>query len=177
MTDEQSPMPSDLTPAMRSVVEYFEALGPRWGLQPKACAVHALLYLTGRPMSVEEVAETLGLGASETRTAFDDLISWRVVAPDPQGRLATNGEPWDLLFAGMEERRRREIGPALDAIGTAAKQAGTDGTPRSTQVRINALHALLGDLTALGDQMGRMPASALKGLVRIGGRVSKLIGR
>lgn len=170
-------MPSDLTPAMRSVVAYFEALGPRWGLQPKACAVHALLYLSGRPMSVEEVAATLDLDVPETRTAFDDLIAWRVVSPDPQGRLATNGEPWDLLFAGMEERRRREIGPALEAIGSAAKQAGTDGTPRSTQVRINALHDLLGDLTALGDQMGRVPSGAVKGLVRLGGRVSKLLGR
>ena len=170
-------MPPELTPAMRSVVQYFEALGPRWGLQPSSCAVHALIYLVGRPMTAEDVVAALGYDLTATRAAFDDLISWRVVTADPQGRIAANGEPWDLLFAGMEERRRREIEPALAAIGSAATLAGSDGTSRSTQVRITALHELLKDLAAIGDQMGRVPASALKGLVRFGGRVSKLIGR
>jgi DNA-binding transcriptional regulator GbsR (MarR family) len=170
-------MQTELTPAMNDVVAYFEELGPRWGLKPKTCAVHALLYLLGRRLTAEEIAEYLGLGAAEARAAIDDLVGWRAVETSADGHAWTNGEPWDLLFAGMDERRRREIGPALHAIGDAARRAGNDGTPRSTVLRINDLRDLLQDLAALGDQVGRLPSSALKRFVRLGGQVSKLLRR
>ena len=170
-------MSIEVTPSMRSIVEYFEALGPRWGLSPKTSAVHALLFLIGRPLTAEDVAVALHMELSEARTAFDDLTEWRVVVASADGRLGVSGEPWDLLFAGMEERRRREIGPALTAMGTAVKLAGSDGTPRQTMLRINGLHALLKDLTALGDQMERLSPSTMKRLVSLGGQVSKILGR
>jgi DNA-binding transcriptional regulator GbsR (MarR family) len=170
-------METEFTPAMKAVVAYFEALGPRWGLKPQTCAVHALLYLVGRPLTVGDVANYLGLGTAEAATAIDDLVSWRAVEISVDGLAWTNGEPWDLLFAGMEERRRREIEPALMAIGGAAELASGDGTPRPTVLRINNLRDLLHDLAALGNQVGRLPSSALKRFVRLGGQVSKLFGR
>ena len=170
-------MTAALSPAMRGVVAYFEALGPRWGLQPKSSALHALLYLVGRPLGLDEISEILGLDETGAKAAIDDLVEWRVVKTGPDGRVWTDGEPWDLLFAGMEERRRREIGPALKAITEAAKSAADDGTPRATVVRIHNLHDLLHDLSALGDQLGRVPPSAVKRFVRLGGQVAKFLGR
>ena len=170
-------MPVELTPAMRGVLAYFEELGPRWGLQPKSCAVHALLYLVGTPLGSDEIADTLELERSFAKAAISDLVEWQVVKMAPDGRVWADGEPWDLLFAGMEERRRREIGPALHAIIAASQQAIDDGTPRATVMRINSLRDLLHDLSALGDQLGRLPSSAIKRFVRLGGQVSKYLGR
>ena len=170
-------MQSEFTPSMQRVIAYFEALGPRWGLQPKTCAAHALLFLAGRWMSPDEVAQHLGLDPAAAKAAIDDLIGWRVVETSAEGRIRVDGEPWDLLFAGMEERRRREIGPALQAIGEAARLASNDGTPRHTALRINNLKDLLQDLSALGDQLGRVPARTLQRFVRLGGQFSKLLRR
>ena len=170
-------MPVELTPAMRGVLAYFEELGPRWGLQPKSCAVHALLYLVGKPLGPDEIADTLELDRSFATAAINDLVEWHVVKTGADGRVWTDGEPWDLLFAGMEERRRREIGPALHTIGEASKLATDDGTPRATVMRIHNLRDLLHDLSALGDQLGRLPSSAIKRFVRLGGQVSKYLGR
>ncbi len=127
---------------MREIINYFEELGPRWGLEPKTCAVHALLYLTRGRLGCEEIAEYLEVDAATSRAAMDDLVEWRMAELSDDGCVYTDGEPWDLLSAGLEERRRREIGPALEAIGGAAATSGTDGTPRMTAVRIHQLHEL-----------------------------------
>lgn len=170
-------MTVQLTPSMRRVIEYFEDLGPRWGLDAKGCGVHALLYLTAQRLTAADIATILDLDDVAAKAAIDDLVQWRVVKQSSDGRVWTKGEPWDLLFAGMEERRRREIEPALLEIGEAAKSASNDGTSRPTAVRINSLHDLLQDLSAVGAQIDFLPTSALKGAVRLGGRVSKLFSR
>ncbi len=170
-------MPSQLTPSMQSVVDYFEELGPRWGLEPKSCAVHALLYLLGRPINADEVADFLDLDRETSKRAVDDLIGWGVVEHASDGTVWTSGEPWDLLFAGIEERRKREIEPALKAIGKAADLAVQDSTPRSTALRISKLHELLQDLSALSNQVGRLQSTTLKRFVHFGGQFSKLLGR
>ncbi|MEP3275700.1 MAG: hypothetical protein ABJN26_08030 [Stappiaceae bacterium] len=170
-------MALELTSAMRGVIEFFEQLGPRWGLQSQSCAVHALLFLTGRKMKALEVATMLQIDETSAQAALEDLANWDVVKTSVDGLVWTDGEPWDLLFAGMEERRRREIGPAIAAIGDAAKAAGTDGTPRPTIARINSLYELLQDLSSVGDQMNYVPSGAFKTAVRLSGRVSKFLGR
>lgn len=169
-------MAAQLTPSMREIIQYFEELGPRWGLEPKTCAVHALLYLTRTKLSCEEISEYLGVDAATSKAAMDDLVDWRMADLSADGCVYTDGEPWDLLSAGLEERRRREIGPALEAIGGAAAKAGDDGTPRMTAVRIHQLHELLQDLSAISGRMDKLPSNTMKHAIRFGGQVSKLFG-
>lgn len=170
-------MNEQLTPSMQSVIEYFEALGPRWGLAPKTCALHALLFLTRTKLNCAEISRYLELNDEASKTAIDDLVEWRMAELSDDGYVYTDGEPWDLLFAGMEERRRREIAPALEAIGGAVESANDDGTPRMTKLRINQLHELLRDLSEISGRVDKLPPNMMKHVVRFGGQVSKIFNR
>jgi DNA-binding transcriptional regulator GbsR (MarR family) len=165
-----------VSPAMRAVIAHFEDLGPRWGLRRETCAVHALLYLAGRPMRVAEVAQSLGLDAAATATAIDDLVAWRMARRTAGGFVIAGGEPWDLLFSALEERRRREIAPALDALTRAARTAERDGTPPDASRRIRDLLDLVRDLAAIGERVDLLSSRTLTRLVSFGGRAARIFG-
>jgi DNA-binding transcriptional regulator GbsR (MarR family) len=167
----------EITPAMRNVVDHIAELGPRWGLSRDTCAVHALLYLAGKPLSASDISAALTMDAQATQFAIDDLADWRMVRIDTDARLTTSDEPWDLLFAAMDERRRREIEPARLAFDLALQGARTDGTPRSVQNRIAGLHALVCDLSALGNQVGTMSSRTLANMTGFASRALRALGR
>lgn len=177
MIRQEGQVATEPTASMRTVINYFRELGPRWGLAPETTAAHALLYLTGARLGAAEIAQSLDLEIPDAQAAIDDLVAWRVVEQTDDGRVSADGEPWDLLFAGMDERRRREIGPALDALSEAKTVSESDGTSRKTVMRIHSLHTLLVDLAALGNQMDQVSSTTLKRFVRFGGQMSKMLGR
>lgn len=166
-----------VTPAMRTVIDHVGDLGSRWGLRSDTCAVHAMLYLAGQPMSAPELSTTLAVDADAIQLAITDLLEWRVVRMGSDGRLTTSTEAWDLLFAAMEERRRREIEPARCAFEQAMKSARVDGTPRVIQHRIAGLHGLVLDLSALGNQVGRMSSRTLTTMTGFASRALRAFDR
>jgi DNA-binding transcriptional regulator GbsR (MarR family) len=170
-------MTIDISPAMRTVIDHVADLGPRWGLHRDTCAVHALLFLEGKPLSASDISTALMMGTEATQFAITDLVEWRMAQIGSDARLTTSDEPWDLLFAAMEERRRREIEPARLAFETALKGAHSDGTSRSVRNRIAGLHSLVCDLSALGSQVGRMSSRTLTNMTGFAGRALRALGR
>ena len=167
---------TQVTPSMRSVIAHFQELGPRWGLKSETCAVHVLLYLVGRPLSRAELAAALSWDEPAAQAAIDDLVGWRMARQTRDGVAATGGKPWDLLFAAFEERRRREIEPAVLVLARAARAAERDGTSRGAAQRIRDLHDLARDLSHLAERMGQFSSATLTRLVGLGGRFARIIG-
>ena len=50
----------DLSPPLSRFVVHWGEMGARWGVNRTVAQIHALLYITGRPMHAEEIADTLG---------------------------------------------------------------------------------------------------------------------
>jgi DNA-binding transcriptional regulator GbsR (MarR family) len=166
----------DLTPAMLRFIDHFGALGPRWGLREETCRAHALLYLAGGRMPLAEIAQALGRCETATREALGDLALWGMAHAAEDGLWDAGGEPWDLLFAALEERRRRELPPALDMLHTCRDAAAEDGkTPGAVRERIARMLDLVEDLAALDLQSRRLSSSSLMRLVSLGGRAARLL--
>lgn len=165
-----------VTPAMRKVIAHFGGLGPRWGLGKEVCEVHALLYLSGRPLEMAEIGHALQLSAERVDAVTTELAEWGMARVADCRLHGTSNEPWDLLFAAMEERRQRELAPALGALKQAVDEASGDGTPRAVRQRIHALHDLVRDLAVLGGKVGQLKSRTLSRLVGVGGRVARAFG-
>lgn len=163
--------------AMRSFVDYFGELGPRWGLDCQACRVHAFLYLTGGTTLAGDIAGPLGLDLSQVREALRYLADWRVAEEDSPGAWRTGSEPWDMLFAGLEERRRREIGPALKTLTQCYGDAREARVDRALLRRIGAVKALVEDLAALDSQVRRFSPRWLRAATALGGSAARLADR
>ena len=130
----------------------------------------------GRPLSRAELASALSWDESTAQAAIDDLVGWRMARQTRDGIAATGGKPWDLLFAAFEERRRREIEPAVQVLARAARAAERDGTSPGAVTRIRDLHDLARDLSHLAERVGRVSSATLTRLVGLGGRFARIIG-
>jgi DNA-binding transcriptional regulator GbsR (MarR family) len=167
-----------LSEPMRRFVEYFGELGPRWGLDAGACKVHACLYLLARPMPSRDLAIALGLDAVRVDSALRYLAEWRMAEPVAGNLWRTGGDPWAMLFAGLEERRQREIGPAIETLRTCHADALAHGAGhRTVTTRIGAVLELVEDLAALDAQARRFGPQMLRRAVGIGGRAARFIDR
>ena len=166
------------TPAMDRFIRHFGEMGPRWGLDADTCRVHAFLYLAGRPASAGDVATSLGLSEPAVTRALEDLAQWGMARPAAGGAWDGSGEPWDLLFAALEERRRRELGPALEMLRACRDESAKDGaTPAPVRGRVNHLLRLVEDLAAIDLQSRRFSPGSMARLVNLGGRAARLLDR
>ena len=167
-----------ISPSMREFINYFGELGPRWGLDANACRVHAYLYLIARPANQESIGSALDVAVETVRDALVYLLEFRMIAKaEPVGWQAGN-DPWEMLFAGLEERRRRELEPALSTLRHCHTEAARDGvTGRSVQRRIGEVLGLVEDLAAVDLQARRVSPQFLRQLIGVSGRAARFFDR
>jgi DNA-binding transcriptional regulator GbsR (MarR family) len=166
-----------LTPSMQRFIAHFGALGPRWGIAADTCRAHALLYLAGKPLPLPEIAKALDLTKAQARDTLADLAQWGMARPIADDRWDASGEPWDLLFAALDARRRRELPPALEMLRACRDEAAGDGTEPAVQGRLSRVLALVEDIAAIDVHARRVPPKALIRLVGLGGRAARLLSR
>ncbi|MCZ6589565.1 MAG: hypothetical protein O7B98_00285 [Alphaproteobacteria bacterium] len=163
---------------MRRFIDYFGDLGPRWGVRAETSRAHALLFLAGRPMVRDEIAQGLEISNAKATSALKDLRGWDMARQDDDGRWSTGGEPWDLLFAALDSRRQREIAPALEILRQCDQDAKSDpATPSPVRRRIAGVLTLVENLAAIDIQSRRLPKNLLPRLVSATGTASRLVDR
>ena len=69
----------ELTPLMQKFVLHWGEMGTRWGINRTVAQIHALLYLSPRPLHAEEIAETLGVARSNVSNSLRELQNWGIV--------------------------------------------------------------------------------------------------
>lgn len=59
----------ELTPIAERFILHWGEMGSRWGVNRTVSQIHALLYLAGRPIAADEIAETLNVARSTSARA------------------------------------------------------------------------------------------------------------
>jgi DNA-binding transcriptional regulator GbsR (MarR family) len=166
------------TSSMKTFIDYFGDLGARWGLDANACRVHAYLYLMARPAIATEIAEALAFDAASVDAALAYLAEWRMATPSGTDRWSVGADPWQMLFAGLEERRRRELAPALSTLRACRADAVRDETVApAIRRRIGKVLDLVEDIAAIDLQARRLSPAVLRGLVGLSGRAARFMDR
>src|SRR5579862_1113110 len=78
-TDLQGQLPS----SVQQFVLHWGNLGERWGTNRSVSQIHALLYLTEKPITAEEIADKLGLARSNVSTSLRELQNWELIRAVP----------------------------------------------------------------------------------------------
>ncbi|HEX2764038.1 MAG TPA: hypothetical protein VHM92_09410 [Allosphingosinicella sp.] len=159
--------------ARARLIGWLGELGPRWGLPAGACRVHGHLYLTATPVSRAELARALGLDAAAVGEALAWLAARDLVDEVQAGRWRTGLDPWELVTRALEHRRARELDPALALLRSSRRDAAGD---RVLERQIGRLLALVEDIAAIDRQARRLSPAALRALLGVGGRISRLMG-
>src|SRR5881296_4465122 len=143
-----------MSPVMQKFILHWGEMGTRWGINRTVAQIHALLYVSPKPLNAEQIAETLGVARSNVSTSLKELQGWGIVklvhlAGDKRDHFDSMKEVWEMFRVVLDERKRREIDPTLallrECIAEAAKDRPTDS---HTKERLQALRDFFETTTA-----------------------------
>jgi DNA-binding transcriptional regulator GbsR (MarR family) len=170
-----------LPPAVQEFVLRWGDLGGQWGVNRSVAQIQALLFLSDRPLTAEDIADMLGLARSNVSNSIRELIGWKLVRRVPilgdrRDHYEAEADLWQILTRIAQGRKEREIDPAVAAIHKAL--AAAEGDPTISKVARARLHEMQGFLTTLDTWFGQMlavPPSTLMRLIKLGSRVVNLL--
>jgi len=179
-----SDTPSPLSPAARKFIVHWGELGTRWGINRTVAQVHALLYLSAKPLDVAAICESLEVARSNAGNSLRELKGWGVVRSvhligDRREHFEAIIDVWQMFSILTEARKRREIDPTLAMLRECAAEVDASDrvADRYAKNRIYAMLELFESLTPLIDEFLRVPPATLRGIVGLRGRLQSLLKR
>ena len=172
-----------LTPVMEKFIVHWGEMGTRWGVNRTVAQIHALLYLSSKPLHAEEISETLGVARSNVSTSLKELMSWGLVKVyhvlgDRRDHFESMKDLWDIFNCVVAERKKREIDPTLTILRQCEIEAEADSeTPEEVKQRIRNMTEFLETLTDWYEQISTVPKATLVKLMKLGARITKLLGK
>ena len=171
-----------LPQAVERFILHWGDMGGQWGVNRSVAQIHALLYLSDRPLTAEEIAETLGIARSNVSTSIRELQAWKLVRRVPvlgdrRDHFEAETDLWEMLTRIAAGRKEREIDPAASAL--KACRADADGDPRvspTARARLAEMDDFVTTLSGWYDQMLGVPPHKLMGLIRMGSKIASLAG-
>lgn len=168
-------------PQARAFILHWGEMGTHWGVNRSVAQIHALLYLSDRPVHAEEISETLGLARSNVSTGVKELQSYGIirrthVEGDRRDHFIAETDLWEMLIRIVSERKKREIDPTIATLRQlSADMDGRSDVPAHVRERIGRMHEFIGTLAHWYDDVRGLPKSTLITLMKLGGRVARLI--
>jgi DNA-binding transcriptional regulator GbsR (MarR family) len=174
------PLAAALTPVGRRFVLHWGEMGWRWGVSRTVAQIHALLFLMGRPMHAEEIAETLQVARSNVSNSLRELENWKLArvvhrVGDRRDHFETAQDPWDLLRIIVRERKAREFDPTVTMLRQCVNDPSLAQLDAPAQKRVRETLALMEALSSWTDEMLDLETGTLKKLVRLGTKVKALV--
>jgi DNA-binding transcriptional regulator GbsR (MarR family) len=170
-----------LSPVAQKFILHWGEMGTRWGVNRTVAQVHALLFLSPRPMHAEEIAKTLSVARSNVSTSLRELQGWRIVrvAPvfgDRRQHFESMKDLWEMFRVILEERKRREIDPTIAVLRECVVEAGKAGpTGAYARARLSEMLDFVVTMSALYEEFRHLPPAAARGLVKLRGKMRKLL--
>ncbi|QNQ11352.1 GbsR/MarR family transcriptional regulator [Sphingomonas alpina] len=168
-------------PDVKAFILHWGEMGTHWGVNRSVAQIHALLYLSDRPMHAEEIVETLVLARSNVSTALKELQGYAIVRRvhvegDRRDHFTAETDLWEMLMRIAAERKRREIDPTIELMRQLSERLKADGkAPEHVRDRITRMHEFLSTLGTWYDQVRVLPKPTLVTLMKLGGKVARFI--
>lgn len=166
-----------LSPTVEQFVLRWGDMGGQWGVNRSVAQIQALLFLSERPLTAEDIAEALGMARSNASNSLKELIAWKLirrvpVLGDRRDHYEAEADLWQILTRIAQGRKEREIDPAVAALRLVLAEAESD--PKVSKLALARLQEMNSFVATLDDWFGQMlaiPPSTLMSLIKLGSRV------
>ena len=171
-----------LTPAAQKFILHWGEMGAKWGINRTVAQIHALLYLSAKPLNAEEIIEALGVARSNVSTSLKELQGWGIVKlvhvlGDKRDHFESMKDVWEMFRIIVDERKKREADPVLNMLREAVSDAKKPGAADAyTRDRLADMLQFFELMTAWTEQTRRLPTPAVIRMVKMGDKVAKMIG-
>ena len=171
-----------LSTVQQKFILHWGEMGIRWGINRTVAQIHALLFMSPKPINAEDIAGTLNVARSNVSNSLKELQGWGIikrvhVLGDSRDHFESMKDVWEMFRVVLDERKKREIDPTVallrDCVAEAHKDKETD---EYTEQKLQELADFFEVTTAWYGQIRLWPTGALTKFVKAGDKIRKLLG-
>ena len=172
-------MPAALAPAAEKFVLHWGEMASRWGVSRTVAQIHALLYLSEKPLAADEITDILGVARSNVSMSIKELQGWGTirlvhVMGDRRDHFEAIQDISQLFRVIVDERKKRELDPTIALLRELA--ASDDAkTPAHVRARIKSTLGFLEMLHRWYEDMKGLPHPLFLALLKAGARIQRFL--
>src|SRR5687768_5443403 len=165
-----------LSPVQQKFILHWGEMGTRWGINRTVAQIHALLFISPKPLHAEEIQDTLEVARSNVSNSIRELQGWGIVKlvhvmGDRRDHFESMKDAWEMFRAVLDERKKREIDPTLVMIRECRAELDKEKQKDAyTEERLKSLQEFFETTSAWYDQVRQWPTQALVKFVKLGDR-------
>jgi DNA-binding transcriptional regulator GbsR (MarR family) len=173
ITDNRKSLPL----AVERFVLHWGEMGGQWGVNRSVSQIHALLYLSERPLTADEIADTLGLARSNVSNSIKELLGWNLIRRVPirgdrRDHFEAETDVWEMFLRIAAGRKEREIDPAVAVLKACAGDADRDpAVPVAARERLAAMLQFMEMMDRFYTQMLAVPKPQIATAIKLGAKV------
>lgn len=123
--------------------------------------IHALLFVSGVPLEVNEIMDRLQISRGNASMNLRELMDWGVVRRfrhpgERKDTYVSETDPFQMFVRITKERKRREIDPTYDAVREVVAKLPEDDPSeavRSLRKRLLGLQEIFGLIDVVYNQI------------------------
>ena len=167
--------------AVSRFILHWGDMGSQWGVNRSVAQIHALLYLSERPLTAETIADTLGLARSNVSNSIKELLAWKLIQRSPvmgdrRDHYEAITDIWEMVTRIVQGRKERELDPAATALRDCIAAAEGDKSVSPVALkRLKEMQDFVETTNRWYDEMLTVPKSNLIALIRMGTKVTAFL--
>ena len=145
-----------LSDAKKQFISNWGAFGTHWGINKTMAQIHALLLISAKPVTQDDIMEQLTISRGNVNMNIRDLIDWglvdRVIIQGERKEYFTaEKDIWKVATQIIKERKKRELDPMLKLLGQLEQ---IDGDKKDPEVK--QFISTVGGIRKFGNQADKM---------------------
>lgn len=125
--------------AKEQLIQAWGTLGSSWGVNRTMAQIHALLMISPKPLTTEEIMADLDISRGNANMNLRALLDWglahRVLVPGERKEyFRSEKDVWALARQVAKERKKRELDPLVTLLRAVHELPG-DGTSETKEFK------------------------------------------
>jgi DNA-binding transcriptional regulator GbsR (MarR family) len=155
-----------LETAKHRFIQSWGEMGPQWGINRTMAQLHALLMISEKPLSTDDVMEELHISRGNANMNLRALADWGlarrvIVKGDRKEFFQSEKDVWTMVCRIARERKKREIEPVMETMQECLTLAGKDRSGAHFRQRVGDLLELVKTLDAVLGKLAQQEKSAV----------------
>nr|WP_299175618.1 MarR family transcriptional regulator [uncultured Allomuricauda sp.] len=145
--------------AKQKFISTWGSLGSLWGINKAMAQIQALLFVSPKPLTMEEIMAELQISRGNTSMNLRQLIDWGIVTKEllvgqRKEYYSTEKDVQELARIVAKERSRREVKPVIKVLEeiSSIKDDGSENTKELIK-QTSALYSLTKDANNIINKM------------------------
>jgi DNA-binding transcriptional regulator GbsR (MarR family) len=171
-----------LTPVQQKFILHWGEMGTRWGINRTVAQVHALLFISPKPLNADEIVETLSVARSNVSTSLKELQGWGIVKMvhilgDKRDHFESMKDVWEMFRLIVDQRKRREVDPTLQLLRASLAELGSGGSADAyTRERLESMTEFFEAANSAYGEMSQVSLPVLRRVLGMRGKIRRLLG-